>query len=82
MGDLRVSSDAPPQDTVLDGWTGSGVFRDHAYYYYFLHGEVRSMLTPKESSDDIVKALREKRTKIVIYDGNVQALSQEVRAYV
>jgi len=70
------------QDTVLDGWTGSGVFRDHAYYYYFLHGEVRNMLTPEESSEDVVYALREKQTKIIIYDSNVQALSPEVRNYV
>ena len=77
-----ILQNTTPQDTVLDGWTGSGVFRDHAYYYYFLHSEVRNMLTPKESSEDVVNALRRKETKIIIYDGNVQALSQEVRNYV
>ena len=83
LNEIRfILQNTTPQDTVLDGWTGSGVFRNHAYYYYFLHGEVRNMLTSQESSKDIVNALREKQTKIIIYDGNVQALSQEVRNYV
>ena len=83
LNEIRfILQNTTPQDTVLDGWTGSGVFRDHAYYYYFLHGEVRNMLTPKESSEDVVNVLREKKTKIVIYNGDVQALSQEVRNYV
>jgi hypothetical protein len=33
-----------PQETVLDGFSGLGVFRPHAYFYYFLHDEVRTLL--------------------------------------
>ncbi len=37
-----------PTDTCMDGWTGRGVFRPHAYFFWFLHGEVRAMLTNDE----------------------------------
>ena len=71
-----------PNDTVLDGWTGSGVFWDHAYYYYFLHHGVRQMLTEKEKSKDVIDALRKNNTKIIIYDDNVRDLSPSVREYI
>ena len=69
-------------DTVLDGWSGLGVFRDHAYYYFFVHKGVRPMLTEKERSEDVINALREKNTKIVIYDGNVRDMSDSLREYI
>jgi len=47
------------EDTVMDGWSGLGVFRDHAYYYYFVHKGVRPMMTKKERSEDVIKALKE-----------------------
>jgi hypothetical protein len=37
-----------PDETVLDGFTGAGVFRPHAYYYFFLHDEVRALLGSTE----------------------------------
>ena len=77
-----VLENTTPNDTVLDGWSGLGVFRDHAYYYYFVHTGVRRMLTEKERSEDVIRALREKNTKIVIYDGNVRDLSASVREYI
>jgi len=83
LNEIRyILENTTPNDTVLDGWTGSGVFRDHAYYYYFLHHGVRQMLTEKEKSEDVIKALREKKTKIVIYDNNVKSLSPSVRKYI
>jgi hypothetical protein len=33
-----------PTDTIFDGFSGVGVFRPHAYFYYFLHDEVRMLL--------------------------------------
>jgi 4-amino-4-deoxy-L-arabinose transferase-like glycosyltransferase len=71
-----------PEDTVMDGWSGLGVFRDHAYYYYFVHKGIRPMMTKKERSEDVIRALREKNTRIVIYDGNVRDLSASVREYI
>jgi hypothetical protein len=41
----RVMTVSSPTDKVLDGWSGLGVFRPHAQYYFFLHPEIRALLT-------------------------------------
>src|SRR5262249_27169742 len=46
---LRAVMDATtPDQTVLDGFTGAGVFRPHAWYYFFLHDEIRRLLGAPE----------------------------------
>jgi len=70
------------EDTVMDGWSGFGFLRPHAYYYYFLHGEMRAMMSEKERSDDVIESLEKQHTKVIIYDGSVRALSKKVQDYV
>jgi 4-amino-4-deoxy-L-arabinose transferase-like glycosyltransferase len=71
-----------PEDTVLDGWSGFGFLRPHAYFYYFLHPEMRAMLSEKQLSDDIIQNLEEKQTKVVIYDSQIKALPKKVQEYI
>ncbi len=40
----KVMTVTSPTDTVLDGWSGLGVFRPHAQRYFFLHPEIRALL--------------------------------------
>ncbi len=70
------------RDTVFDGWTGMGVFRDHAYYYWFLNADVIVILTTKVTQDDVVNVLRARRPKIVIYDGFLRLLPPYVTQYI
>lgn len=77
-----VMEETNPDDTVFDGWSGYGVFRPHAYYYFFLHTEIRAMLNQDERGKDVVEALRLRNPKIIIYDEHVQRLSGEVNEYV
>jgi len=37
-----------PSQTVLDGWLGTGVFRPHALYYFFVHRELWASLRESE----------------------------------
>jgi dolichol-phosphate mannosyltransferase len=37
-----------PTDTMMDGFTGFGVFRPHAYFYWFLHPEIVEMITDEQ----------------------------------
>jgi 4-amino-4-deoxy-L-arabinose transferase-like glycosyltransferase len=76
---MRITS---PNDAVQDGWSGKGLFRPHSYYYWFLHSEVRAMLTEKQLSDDLIAAMERAETKVVIYDGNLRALPEKFRRYV
>lgn len=70
------------QDNIFDGWSGVGVFRNHAYYYYYLHPGVRQIMAPIQLSSNILKVFQEKKPKIIIYDSDVKKLSNEVRSYI
>ncbi|MEX2264597.1 MAG: glycosyltransferase family 39 protein [Bryobacteraceae bacterium] len=69
-------------DAVFDGYSGFGVFRPHAYWYWFLHEEVQAMLSEREKTSGIVEALETKRPAFVVYDGWIRALPQEVQTYI
>ena len=43
-----VLQNTTPTETVLDGFTGLGVFRPHAFFYFSLHDEIRAMLTDED----------------------------------
>jgi hypothetical protein len=63
-----------PTDTVLDGWMGTAVFRPHPLYYFFMHGELRVMLTESEK-DAYVDAFESGRVR-----PSLIALDQELVA--
>ncbi|MBD3181825.1 hypothetical protein GF312_06010 [Candidatus Poribacteria bacterium] len=69
-------------DSVLDGWSGYGFLREHAYRYYFLHYEMKEMLTEKQLSLDIIESLEKKKTKVIIYDGSIQSLPGKLQEYI
>jgi len=72
-----------PRDTVLDGFTGAGAFRPHAYHWFFLHDEIRALLGDAER-DGLKRALRDGdiAPAIVLFDSDVQELSPEVKSFV
>lgn len=83
LGNVKYIMDITTEDdTVLDGWSGYGFLRNHAYYYYFLHSEMRAMLNEKERSDDIIESLDKQRTKVIIYDSSIKALPEKVQKYI
>lgn len=83
LGNVQYIMDITTEDdTVLDGWSGYGFLRKHAYYYYFLHPEMRAMLSEKERSDDIIEGLEKQRTKVIIYDSSIKALPEKVQKYI
>ena len=71
-----------PHDTVFDGYSGYGVFRPHAYGFWFLHEEVLSMLSPEQKGPDIIRALEQRKPPIVIVDQWVRALPESVNQYI
>jgi len=40
-----------PAATMMDGWTGYGVFRPHAYFYWFLHDDMLAMLSHEQRAE-------------------------------
>lgn len=72
-----------PEDTVMDGWLGTGVFRPHAFHYFFMHPELRAMLSP-EDIDGYVKALEtgKSRPALVALDHDLIGLGPRFLAFV
>ncbi len=72
-----------PNDIVMDGWRGMGVFRPHAWYYYFLHPEVRGMLPPAELASFLSRLESgEVKPKLIVMDNNLRLLSDRLVAFV
>jgi hypothetical protein len=78
-----VAEQTTPDDEVLDGWSGLGVFRRHALYYWMLHPGVRAALGP-DAAADLARAIISERVRpsIVILDENVRSLSPDVGPFV
>lgn len=70
-------------DTVLDGFSGYGWFRPHAWFYFFVHPGVRHAL----SGGEIAAMVRDLDRgvlcpKAIVLDGHVRRLSPDVEAVV
>jgi hypothetical protein len=77
-----VLENSSPADTVLDGYSGIGVFRPHAFRYFFLHAEMRQML-PDAVVRELESGLRGGAVapRFVSADANLRAVSQGVRDF-
>jgi hypothetical protein len=64
-----------PTDTVLDGWFGTGVFRPHPLYYFFMHRELQVSLSEGEK-DAYLGALTSGRVRpaLITLDDELRAL--------
>ena len=77
-----VIENTKPTETVMDGFSGSGVFRPHAYFYYTLEYHTRSMLEATEW-DDLLKGLQNGRIAptLIIFDKELRALPVAITAF-
>jgi hypothetical protein len=71
-----------PTDTCLDGWTGAGVFRPHAWFFWFLNSEGRALLT-QESKNQLAARLTsgDIAPKLVFYDQDLKGLTETARIF-
>jgi hypothetical protein len=72
-----------PTDTVMDGWEGTGVFRPHASYYYFVHDENIHMIPPQRWDaylDDWESG--KPRPKLIAMDRHLAALGPRFLGFV
>ena len=68
-----ILQNTAPTETVLDGFTGWGVFRPHTDFHWFLHGELRAMLGPSDW-EELARRLgrRDLVPKWIIFDNDLQ----------
>ena len=72
-----------PTDTVLDGYSGSGIFRPSAYYYGMLPWNVRLALSD-DVKEKLFTELREGgiTPTLILLDRSLERFSPEVRDFV
>ena len=78
-----VFASTKPTDLVMDGWEGTGVFRPHAFYYYFLHDESLDML-PRAQLDTYLDALErgQIRPRLIALDDHLALLGSRFLRFV
>ncbi|MGK7885773.1 MAG: hypothetical protein AB4057_14245 [Crocosphaera sp.] len=71
-----------PNEKIMDGWTGVGVFRPHAYFYWMLHQEIRALLT-KEEKEELLKNLKSGQIKpdLISLDYNLRQISPDITKF-
>jgi len=79
----HVFDTTKPTDLVMDGWEGTGVFRPHAFYYYFIHEELLPMLSPARLDAYLTQLeTGAVRPKLIAVDENLTALGPRFLAFV
>jgi len=78
-----VIDNSPADSTFMDGWKGIGVFRQHAYFYWMLHPEVRGMLS-QEQIDQLLIDLQTGAISpyFVNLDEDLEDLSPEITRFI
>ena len=77
-----VLSNTGKSDTVMDGFSGFGVFRHHAYFRFFLHNEIRAMMEPAEWVDLEQRLVQgDIAPKLVIYDRHLREVPKGIRDF-
>ncbi|MBN2056252.1 glycosyltransferase family 39 protein [bacterium] len=65
----------PDGETVLDGWTGLGVLRDHACYYWFFHRGVLTTIDGAVRDRVLLEILRDRPPWLILYDQPLSEVS-------
>jgi len=78
-----VFENTKPTDIVMDGIEGTGVFRPHALYHFFLHAEILDAL-PRKLVDAYVDDLERGkiRPRLIALDENLVALGTRFLRFV
>jgi len=71
-----------PTDRFMDGFTGTGLFRPNAYFFWFLHVGIQNMLTGEEFRA-LLTALRTGKVKpdYIIFDKDLRRLPTAITSF-
>ncbi len=72
-----------PTDILMDGHSGLGVFRPHAYFFWIVDGVLLPMLTPADRQQ-LTQGLTSGRIapKFIFLNGGLLAISQKMTAFI
>lgn len=72
-----------PKATVMDGWSGIGVFRPHAFFYWFLHRRLVATLEA-DVIDNLLAGLKSGyiQPALIIFDNDLRVASPDLNEFV
>lgn len=77
-----IMENTTPTDTIMDGFEVSGVFRPHAYFFWFIPYGVRQRLTDKDKQLLLADLYAGSISpKLILFDGNLRDLSPGVTEF-
>lgn len=76
-----VHQNVGTDEAVFDGYSGYGVFRPHAYQYWFLHDEMLLMLSEAERTTNIIDQLTRPTVRAAIRDVYSRELPDAVQRH-
>ena len=78
-----IVENTAPSDTVLDGFSGTGVFRPSAYFYWALPWNITASLTDK-IKQDLLSNLRSGAIApaLILLDRDLDRFSPNIRGFV
>jgi len=69
-------------DTFMDGYTGTGLFRPHAYFFFCLTAGIQKMLTANDFSELLADLQSSKmQPKYIIFDKNLRRLPAAITSF-
>jgi hypothetical protein len=71
-----------PEETVLDGFSGFGALRQHAYYYWWINEYSLALMTPEEREGQLLAGLKNSPPAAVIFDRNLKLLPPSVTDWI
>jgi hypothetical protein len=77
-----VHSSVPPDGTILDGFSGYGALRPHAYYYWWINEYSLGLMTPAERETELLATLTKSPPAAVLFDDHLQLLPQSVTDWI
>lgn len=70
----------PPTKSVLDGFTGWGALRPHAYYHWWLNPFSLALIPPGQLEADLLNLFRNNPPAALLDDAELQRLPPAIRA--
>ena len=73
-----VNRHVPPDGRVLDGFTGYGALRPHAWYYWWINEYSLALVSPRDREAGLLHVLEDSPPAAVLFDSNLELLPRHV----
>lgn len=70
------------EDRVFDGFSGLGLFRLPAYYYYYLPGEILNTLNPQLKGPELLSALEAHPPAVIVNDDPYRQIPKMIYSFI